>query len=98
MPLGCNCNFHKRCAFKIPNNCTPPLESLEIMADENSTISMVSSNSPITKRSGTSDNWWGSGRPAWIDVALHKRVQVPHTFTLHTFKKPTICQLCSKLV
>ncbi|EDV21634.1 uncharacterized protein TRIADDRAFT_30089 [Trichoplax adhaerens] len=95
---GCNCNFHKRCAFKIPNNCTPPLESLEIMANENSTISMVSSNSPITKRSGPSDNWWGSGRPAWIDVALHKRVQVPHTFTLHTFKKPTICQLCSKLL
>lgn len=75
---GCDKNFHKGCAFKIPNNCTR----------------FSSENTPSTPH--RRESW--SGRPLWIDRALHSRPHVPHTFFVHSFKKPTACHHCKKLV
>ena len=79
-PLGCDKNYHKKCAYKIPNDCTRYWAEAGL--------------APPTPGGGAT---W-SGRPLWIDKAIHSRPQVPHTFFVHSFKKPTACQKCKKLV
>ena len=81
---GCDKNFHKKCAYKIPNNCTR-LKTAD-------GISNCTSNCPPRP-----EEVW-SGRPLWIDRTLRSRQCVPHTFFVHTFKKPTQCHHCKKLV
>ena len=39
-----------------------------------------------------------SGRPAWVDVQMANRLKIPHTFVIHTYTKPTMCQLCQKML
>ena len=78
--IGCDKNFHKKCAYKIPNDCTRYWAEL--------------GTAPPTP--GSKETW--SGRPVWIDKAISSRPQVPHTFFVHSFKKPTACQKCKKLV
>lgn len=42
------------------------------------------------------------GRPAWIDRALlempSERSTVPHRFAVHSFKMPTVCRYCKKML
>ena len=42
------------------------------------------------------------GRPAWIDRALlempSERPTVPHRFAVHSFKMPTVCRYCKKML
>lgn len=79
---GCDKNFHKKCAYKIPNNCTRLKSANSICC---------SSTLPRPQ-----EVW--SGRPLWIDRTLRSRQCVPHTFFVHNFKKPTQCHYCKKLV
>lgn len=81
---GCEQNFHKKCAYKVPNNCAR-LKSHE-------------SHAPCLHNNGASVQTTWSGRPLWIDRALLSRPQVPHTFFVHSFKKPTVCHHCKKLI
>lgn len=39
-----------------------------------------------------------SGRPVWIEQELAGRMRIPHTFVLHSYTRPTLCQLCRKLL
>ena len=39
-----------------------------------------------------------TGRPAWVERELATRIRVPHTFLVHSYKKPTLCQHCKKLL
>lgn len=39
-----------------------------------------------------------SGRPIWMDKMEKTRVKVPHTFAIHTYTRPTICQYCKRLL
>ncbi|XP_054154331.1 serine/threonine-protein kinase D1-like isoform X2 [Oppia nitens] len=39
-----------------------------------------------------------SGRPEWVEKALAGRIRVPHTFVVHSYKLPTVCQHCKKLL
>lgn len=39
-----------------------------------------------------------SGRPIWMEKMVLGRVKVPHTFSIHTYTRPTICQLCKRLL
>ena len=80
---GCDQNFHKKCAYRIPNNCTRLKET-----------DGVSNPPPLTPR--PSEVW--SGRPLWIDRTLKSRQHVPHTFFVHTIKRPTQCFHCKKMV
>ncbi|XP_011410345.2 PREDICTED: serine/threonine-protein kinase D3-like, partial [Amphimedon queenslandica] len=99
---GCDKNFHKGCAFKLPNDCTrhwgdnPPsssTSSLQRIPKGSSSLPRSSSSNRLRERKET----W-SGRPLWIDKALHNRPQVPHTFFIQSFKKPTACHHCKKLI
>uniref|UniRef100_A0A0N4ZSC4 protein kinase C n=1 Tax=Parastrongyloides trichosuri TaxID=131310 RepID=A0A0N4ZSC4_PARTI len=161
---GCGLNYHKRCASKIPNNCSGsrqrrpsaiPLSprNSQCFKDNTSHISpilhaaavtfnnvvsvksltpmdiygqgnknqishspsYVQLNNPDIKittdndcgdpiggnflqmpRKDRSSSW--SGRPLWMEVAEANRVKVPHTFQVHSYKKPTVCQYCKKLL
>lgn len=39
-----------------------------------------------------------SGRPIWMEKMVLGRVKVPHTFAIHTYTRPTICQFCKRLL
>uniref|UniRef100_A0A914HHT2 protein kinase C n=1 Tax=Globodera rostochiensis TaxID=31243 RepID=A0A914HHT2_GLORO len=47
-------------------------------------------------RKDRSSSW--SGRPLWMEVAEAIRIKVPHTFQVHSYKRPTVCQYCKKLL
>ncbi|EFO95107.1 CRE-DKF-2 protein [Caenorhabditis remanei] len=47
-------------------------------------------------RKDRSCSW--SGRPLWMEIAEATRVKVPHTFQVHSYKLPTVCQHCKKLL
>jgi len=79
---GCEKSYHKKCAYRIPNNCTR-LKNADGV-----------SNPPLLIN--PTEVW--SGRPLWIDRTLKSRPQVPHTFFLHTVKKPVQCFHCKKTV
>nr|XP_057937769.1 serine/threonine-protein kinase D3-like isoform X2 [Doryrhamphus excisus] len=105
---GCGLNYHKRCAFKIPNNCSgvkkrrasnvslpgvpgamarpPSVEYPSTPQDERPLLGAGKRNSLL------------SGRPIWMEKMVLGRVKVPHTFSVHTYTRPTICQFCKRLL
>nr|CAD7256447.1 unnamed protein product [Timema shepardi] len=38
------------------------------------------------------------GRPPWVEKELASRIKIPHTFVLHSYTRPTVCQFCRKLL
>ncbi|KAL3874600.1 hypothetical protein ACJMK2_037588 [Sinanodonta woodiana] len=149
---GCGLNFHKRCAFKIPNNCSydrqrrtstsslyrssdsinegqEKFDLLETIQEENETdfqlhlncttseqgvnftftdftpifvgsktlvVPGQQSSMPLESRSSRSQSW--SGRPIWLEREFASRIKVPHTFVVHNYTRPTVCQYCRKLL
>ncbi|KAF5894164.1 serine/threonine-protein kinase D3-like isoform X1, partial [Clarias magur] len=106
---GCGLNYHKRCAFKIPNNCSGvrkrrlsnvslPGPSLSIPRPAVVESVVVSSEElrPLLEAGKRIPSW--SGRPIWMEKMVLGRVKVPHTFNVHTYTRPTICQYCKRLL
>uniref|UniRef100_A0A8C4NI68 Serine/threonine-protein kinase n=1 Tax=Eptatretus burgeri TaxID=7764 RepID=A0A8C4NI68_EPTBU len=108
---GCGFNYHKRCAFKIPNNCSgvrrrrpsnvslPALtrlcggDGVTLCTDE---VSVKNPFEGAVARERCSPSW--SGRPIWVDRAVATKVKVPHTLAVHSYKRPTMCQYCKRLL
>ncbi|XP_013923182.1 PREDICTED: serine/threonine-protein kinase D1-like [Thamnophis sirtalis] len=121
---GCGLNYHKRCAFKIPNNCscvrkrrlsnvsltglgnirTMSAELSSTLADEGLQIPASPSfeqKSPpdfSLGREKRSNSQSHIGRPIQLDKILLSKVKVPHTFVIHSYTRPTVCQYCKKLL
>lgn len=116
---GCGLNYHKRCAYKIPNNCnyarrrrssthlmptTPTNESVHRTASSSATLladSLFPLTSPQRDRrasSGYEKSPNIMGRPAWVEIELANRLRIPHSFVVHSYTRPTICQHCKKLL
>ncbi|XP_032244742.1 serine/threonine-protein kinase D2 isoform X2 [Halichoerus grypus] len=115
---GCGLNYHKRCAFSIPNNCSgarkrrlsstslasghsvrlSTSESLPCMADElsRSTTELLPRRPPSSSSSSSASSY--TGRPIELDKMLLSKVKVPHTFLIHSYTRPTVCQACKKLL
>ncbi|CAL1292971.1 unnamed protein product [Larinioides sclopetarius] len=107
---GCGLNFHKRCAYKIPNNCThtrrrrsatslyprSPTESLGHTTSSAASFddTLLGGSSPSRARSPSLN----MGRPVWVERELAGRIRVPHTFVVHSYTRPTVCQHCKKLL
>ncbi|XP_043189080.1 serine/threonine-protein kinase D1-like isoform X1 [Amphibalanus amphitrite] len=107
---GCSKNFHKRCAINVPNNCLPrerrrksssshlpqssSVTSLISHASEDSQGTAMSMLNGSTKSRSPSL----SGRPPWTEREIAGRIGIPHTFVVHSYKKPTKCMLCNKLL
>ncbi|XP_030627044.1 serine/threonine-protein kinase D3-like isoform X2 [Chanos chanos] len=105
---GCGLNYHKRCAFKIPNNCSGvrkrrlsnaslPGPSLSIPRPAPIEAAVASPEErPLLDAGKRIPSW--SGRPIWMEKMVLGRVKVPHTFNVHTYTRPTICQYCKRLL
>ncbi|CAJ1074851.1 serine/threonine-protein kinase D1 isoform X2 [Xyrichtys novacula] len=123
---GCGLNYHKRCAFKIPNNCSGvrrrrssnvsltgglvnicrPL-SAEPSPPHYTDEALLSPVSPSMEknqleyfpgRERRSSSQSYVGRPIELDKILLSKVKVPHTFLIHSYTRPTVCQHCKKLL
>ncbi|XP_077906396.1 serine/threonine-protein kinase D1 isoform X3 [Ictidomys tridecemlineatus] len=121
---GCGLNYHKRCAFKIPNNCSgvrrrrlsnvslTGLSTIRTSSAELSTSApdepLLSPVSPGFEQKSPSESFIGRekrsnsqsyiGRPIELDKILLSKVKVPHTFVIHSYTRPTVCQYCKKLL
>uniref|UniRef100_A0A6Q2X1P1 Serine/threonine-protein kinase n=1 Tax=Esox lucius TaxID=8010 RepID=A0A6Q2X1P1_ESOLU len=97
---GCGLNYHKRCAFKIPNNCS----GVRKRRLSNVSLPGPSLSVPRPLPGPRSHQEAGkripscSGRPIWMEKMVLGRVKVPHTFAIHTYTRPTICQYCKRLL
>uniref|UniRef100_A0A3Q3X644 Serine/threonine-protein kinase n=1 Tax=Mola mola TaxID=94237 RepID=A0A3Q3X644_MOLML len=93
---GCGQNYHKRCAFKIPNNCSG------VRRRRSSNVSLTGGLKnqldyfPGRERRSSSQSY--IGRPIELDKLLLSKVKVPHTFLIHSYTRPTVCQHCKKLL
>ncbi|XP_059375028.1 serine/threonine-protein kinase D1-like isoform X2 [Carassius carassius] len=112
---GCGLNYHKRCAFKIPNNCSGirkrRLSNVSLTGQTN-TRSVSAEPSPSASDEallqktpsdffpgrGRSNSQSYIGRPIELDKILLSKVKVPHTFVIHSYTRPTVCQHCKKLL
>uniref|UniRef100_A0AAQ4RKN7 protein kinase C n=1 Tax=Gasterosteus aculeatus aculeatus TaxID=481459 RepID=A0AAQ4RKN7_GASAC len=99
---GCGLNYHKRCAFKIPNNCTGVRKRrLSNVSLPGACLSVPrpspAENARPHQEAGKRILSW-SGRPIWMEKMVLGRVKVPHTFAIHTYTRPTICQYCKRLL
>uniref|UniRef100_A0A8K9V727 Serine/threonine-protein kinase n=1 Tax=Oncorhynchus mykiss TaxID=8022 RepID=A0A8K9V727_ONCMY len=98
---GCGLNYHKRCAFKIPNNCSGIRKRRlsNVSLTGLTTLTTTRSNEPSlpclpsTRRSSSY-----IGRPIELDKILLSKVKVPHTLVIHSYTRPTVCQHCKKLL
>uniref|UniRef100_A0A674ANQ5 Serine/threonine-protein kinase n=1 Tax=Salmo trutta TaxID=8032 RepID=A0A674ANQ5_SALTR len=109
---GCGLNYHKRCAFKIPNNCSGVRKRRLSNVSLPGTVLSVPRPAPIEHVPAPQEepsrklcsllprkrNSLLSGRPIWMEKMVLGRVKVPHTFSVHTYTRPTICQYCKRLL
>ncbi|KAB0399523.1 hypothetical protein E2I00_018740 [Balaenoptera physalus] len=106
---GCGLNYHKRCAFKIPNNCSGvrkrrlsnvslPGPGLSVPRPlQNEYVALPTEESHVHQEPSKRIPSW-SGRPIWMEKMVMCRVKVPHTFAVHSYTRPTICQYCKRLL
>ncbi|XP_037072152.1 serine/threonine-protein kinase D1-like [Pollicipes pollicipes] len=107
---GCSKNFHKRCAINVPNNCVPRerrRKSSSTHLPQSSSVTSLISQASEDSQGMASSMLNGStksrspslsGRPAWAEREIAGRIRIPHTFVVHSYKKPTKCMLCNKLL
>ncbi|KAJ7988978.1 hypothetical protein DPEC_G00314790 [Dallia pectoralis] len=107
---GCGLNYHKRCAFKIPNNCSgvrkrrlsnvslpgPSLSAPRPLPGPTEHAVVAVEERPHQEAGKRIPSC--SGRPIWMEKMVLGRVKVPHTFAIHTYTRPTICQYCKRLL
>nr|XP_019967172.1 PREDICTED: serine/threonine-protein kinase D3-like [Paralichthys olivaceus] len=106
---GCGLNYHKRCAFKIPNNCSGvkkrrlsnvslPGAIMSVARPPSTEFTPTPQEEQRPLLGAAKRNSLLSGRPIWMEKMVLGRVKVPHTFSVHTYTRPTICQFCKRLL
>ncbi|XP_049285259.1 serine/threonine-protein kinase D3 [Anopheles funestus] len=136
---GCGLNYHKRCAIKVPNNCSRVEHTGVLQQSHSQQHSNGSGNSGSGRRSGSaggsllssmtaavmparspsggssnslaSDETAGAGTMLSTTIrqsrspSLTSRgvvgghpIKIPHSFSIHTYTRPTVCQYCKKLL
>uniref|UniRef100_A0A672IMB8 Serine/threonine-protein kinase n=1 Tax=Salarias fasciatus TaxID=181472 RepID=A0A672IMB8_SALFA len=121
---GCGLNYHKRCAFSIPNNCsgarkrrlstTSLSSSQSLRLSTTDSVSTCAEDASLTQispqttalsylnrhfpRTPSDARRFYTGRPVHLDKILMSKVKVPHTFAVHSYTRPTVCQYCKRLL
>ncbi|XP_051574626.1 protein kinase D4 isoform X2 [Myxocyprinus asiaticus] len=107
---GCGLDLHKRCALRLSNDCSrvnrrcgpslslfPPSRpwALSLSNHSGGSLEEISMSKPSRSRP---PSW--ADVPVWVGVCEGKegRPRVPHTFHIHTYTKPTVCQYCFRLL
>ncbi|XP_039996460.1 serine/threonine-protein kinase D3-like isoform X4 [Xiphias gladius] len=106
---GCGLDFHKRCAFQLPNDCSRARRqvgtSLSLFPPRRPRTHSLTNQAggsleeiSMSKPSSRPPSW--AEPPVWLGVGYgdRGRAQVPHTFHIHSYTKPTICQYCHRLL
>ncbi|XP_033832602.1 serine/threonine-protein kinase D2 isoform X1 [Periophthalmus magnuspinnatus] len=117
---GCGLNYHKRCAFSIPNNCsgarkrrlsttslnssqslrlsiTESLQSVGTVSSTSEETSLIRSHTQMPRTASDARRLY-IGRPVHLDKIYMTKVKVPHTFAIHSYTRPTVCQYCKRLL
>uniref|UniRef100_A0A8C6U0T2 Serine/threonine-protein kinase n=1 Tax=Neogobius melanostomus TaxID=47308 RepID=A0A8C6U0T2_9GOBI len=99
---GCGLNYHKRCAFSIPNNCSGArkrrLSTTSLNSSQSLRLSITESLTSVGTTSSTTEETSLIRRPVHLDKMLMTKVKVPHTFAIHSYTRPTVCQYCKRLL
>ncbi|XP_019120204.2 protein kinase D4 [Larimichthys crocea] len=106
---GCGLDFHKRCAFQLPNNCSRARRqvstSLSLFPPRRPRTHSLSNQAggsleeiSMSKPSSRPPSW--AEAPVWLGIGYgdKRTAQVPHTFHIHSYTKPTVCQYCHRLL
>ncbi|CAK6976561.1 serine/threonine-protein kinase D3-like [Scomber scombrus] len=105
---GCGLDFHKRCAYLLPNDCSRARRqvstSLSLFPPRRPRTHSLSNQAggsleeiSMSKPSSRPPSW--AEDPVWVGVGNGDSVaQVPHTFHIHSYTKPTVCQYCHRLL
>ncbi|XP_034757026.1 protein kinase D4 [Etheostoma cragini] len=106
---GCGLDFHKRCAFQLPNDCSRARRqvstSLSLFPPRRPRTHSLSNQAggsleeiSMSKPSSRPPSW--AEPPVWLGIGYSdmSRAQVPHTFHIHSYTKPTVCQYCHRLL
>uniref|UniRef100_A0A3Q1ICN5 Serine/threonine-protein kinase n=1 Tax=Anabas testudineus TaxID=64144 RepID=A0A3Q1ICN5_ANATE len=97
---GCGLNYHKRCAFSIPNNCSGArkrrLSTTSLSSSQS--LRLSTTESVYSPRTPSDAKPFYTGRPVHLDKILMSKVKVPHTFAVHSYTRPTVCQYCKRLL
>uniref|UniRef100_UPI00358F981D serine/threonine-protein kinase D3-like isoform X2 n=1 Tax=Myxine glutinosa TaxID=7769 RepID=UPI00358F981D len=101
---GCGMNYHKRCAFTIPNNCSGTRKRRYSGTSIGSIPSWNQDEYHLHNylESTLSPYWrvsWG-GRPLMVERAPAGKVKVmvPHTLMVHSYTRPMACHICKRLI
>ncbi|KAJ8007527.1 hypothetical protein DPEC_G00094950 [Dallia pectoralis] len=101
----CGLDFHKRCALQLPNDCSrscrrvcgPSMSLFPSGRTRTHSLSMSAGGSleeiSMSKPRSRPPSW--ADHPVWLGVG---RSRVPHTFHVHNYTKPTVCQHCRHLL
>ncbi|XP_068443667.1 protein kinase D4 isoform X2 [Clinocottus analis] len=106
---GCGLDFHKRCAFLLPNDCSRARRqvstSLSLFPPRRPRTHSLSNQAggsleeiSMSKPSSRPVSWVEP--PVWLGVGSGDAsgAQVPHTFHIHSYTKPTVCRHCHRLL
>ncbi|XP_059933071.1 protein kinase D4 [Gadus macrocephalus] len=106
---GCGLDFHKRCAFMLPNDCSHTKRhiaaSLSLFPPRRPRAPSLSSQTggsleeiSLSKPNSRPASW--AEPPMWLGVGYGDvvKTKVPHTFHIHSYTKPTVCQYCHRLL
>uniref|UniRef100_A0A8C2PVQ5 Protein kinase D1 n=1 Tax=Cyprinus carpio TaxID=7962 RepID=A0A8C2PVQ5_CYPCA len=110
---GCGLNDHKRCAFKIPNNCS----GIRKQRLSNVSLTGLPNTRSVSAEPCCSELMQIHQSSAYTTISLSMNlieplcfcspnrgltsfglVPVPHTFVIHSYTRPTVCQHCKKLL
>ncbi|KAF9807116.1 hypothetical protein SFRURICE_018539 [Spodoptera frugiperda] len=109
---GCGLNYHKRCAVKVPSNCTCPVSAGAGSVgsagarrvsgggrspSRASTHSHASHDDSLLGKASRSPSRAGSVG-GWSGGGGGGGAAIPHTFEVHSYTRPTVCRHCKKLL
>ncbi|KAF3847707.1 hypothetical protein F7725_020735 [Dissostichus mawsoni] len=104
---GCGLTTHKRCAFSIPNNCSGARKRRLSTTSLSSSQSLRLSTTDSVYSAGTASTC------AEETSLIRSHTQMPrtasdarrfytgrlcHTFAIHSYTRPTVCQYCKRLL
>uniref|UniRef100_A0A8C5BEJ7 protein kinase C n=1 Tax=Gadus morhua TaxID=8049 RepID=A0A8C5BEJ7_GADMO len=101
---GCGLDFHKRCAFMLPNDCSHTKRhiaaSLSLFPPRRPRAPSLSSQTGGSLEEPNSRPASWAEPPMWLGVGYGDvvKTKVPHTFHIHSYTKPTVCQYCHRLL
>ncbi|KAG8180693.1 hypothetical protein JTE90_006251 [Oedothorax gibbosus] len=105
---GCGLSFHKRCVYKIPNNCSHSRRrrSSTFLHTPNhndqvgvslSIPNMATFQPPSPNRNRKSPSL-PPGKTLCVEKLSTGKMKVPHRFEIHSYTRPTVCFYCKKLL